>query len=261
MSNQKLISFDLQSDFAFFKKPDYNDGILLSYNMLHKPALLGILGAIIGLSGYNTKGELPQYYQRLNNLLIGIAPLSGKHEKGTFVKTSVKYTNTVGYANKDGNLLIEESMLVNPGYRCYLLLSMDNEDHHKLYEYLKTGQAEFIPYLGKNEFQAWFGESFFEYDYKSFDAKSKFSISSIFIKEGVLRKKRADQVYSFVLESMSEENKFCYFERLPVGFDSVLNQYELAEFAYTNWLLKENSVIDNLFCFVQDNEEKIIQLF
>jgi CRISPR-associated protein Cas5h len=27
--------------------------------MLHKPALLGILGAIIGLRGYEKKGEFP----------------------------------------------------------------------------------------------------------------------------------------------------------------------------------------------------------
>ena len=51
MNNQRLISFDIQADFGFFKKPDYNDGVLLTYNMLHKPALLGILGAIIGLRG------------------------------------------------------------------------------------------------------------------------------------------------------------------------------------------------------------------
>lgn len=49
MNNQRLISFDIQADFGFFKKPDYNDGVLLTYNMLHKPALLGILGAIIGV--------------------------------------------------------------------------------------------------------------------------------------------------------------------------------------------------------------------
>ena len=104
MNNQRLISFDIQADFGFFKKPDYNDGVLLTYNMLHKPALLGILGAIIGLRGYRKKGEWPEYYQRLAALPVGIEPLEGRHEKGNFQKTIVKYTNTVGYANQDGNL-------------------------------------------------------------------------------------------------------------------------------------------------------------
>ena len=112
MNNQRLISFDIQADFGFFKKPDYNDGVLLTYNMLHKPALLGILGAIIGLRGYRKKGEWPEYYQRLAALPVGIEPLEGRHEKGNFQKTIVKYTNTVGYANQDGNLLVEESMLI-----------------------------------------------------------------------------------------------------------------------------------------------------
>ena len=58
MNNQRLISFDIQADFGFFKKPDYNDGVLLTYNMLHKPALLGILGAIIGLRGYRKKERM-----------------------------------------------------------------------------------------------------------------------------------------------------------------------------------------------------------
>lgn len=67
-SDQKLISFDLKAEMGFFKKPDINDGIYLTYNMLHKPALLGILGAIIGLKGYEKKGIMPEYYSRLEHL-------------------------------------------------------------------------------------------------------------------------------------------------------------------------------------------------
>ena len=49
----KVISIDLKADFGFFKKPDTNDPIYLTFNMLHKPALLGILGAILGLMGFS----------------------------------------------------------------------------------------------------------------------------------------------------------------------------------------------------------------
>jgi len=260
--NEKLISFDLQSDFAFFKKPDYNDGILLSYNMLHKPALLGILGAIIGLAGYKEKGQPPEYYKCLQNLLVGIEPLEGKHEKGNFKKTSVKYTNTVGYANKDGNLLVEESMLIGPGYRCYLMLSTENPHHVRIYEYLKSGIAEFIPYLGKNEFHAWFNDSFVEYEYNPFSPESDFIISSLFIKEEILRKRRINARFSFSTMSMTNQGSFCYFERLPIGFDELLNQYELAEFAYTNWTLKKDgTLMDNLYSVKASGEERVIQLF
>ena len=40
---KRLLSFDLLADFACFKKPDVNEGLVMTYNCLHKPALLGIL--------------------------------------------------------------------------------------------------------------------------------------------------------------------------------------------------------------------------
>ena len=73
---KKIISFDLNAEFGFFKKPDINDGIYLTYNMLHKPALLGIIGAIIGLKGYERNGVLPEYYNKLKHIKVGIQPLS-----------------------------------------------------------------------------------------------------------------------------------------------------------------------------------------
>ena len=48
----KLISVDFYADFGFLKKPDTNNPMYFSFNMLHKPALLGILGAIIGERGF-----------------------------------------------------------------------------------------------------------------------------------------------------------------------------------------------------------------
>ena len=50
--SKRLISFDLKADFGCLKKPDVNDGLMLSFNMLHKPALMGILGAIVGEKGF-----------------------------------------------------------------------------------------------------------------------------------------------------------------------------------------------------------------
>ena len=260
MATEKLISFDLKGDFGFFKKPDYNDGLLLSYNILHKPALLGILGAVIGLQGYQQKGKLPDYYQVLKDLPIGIAPL--EHQKGNFTKTPVKYTNTVGYANLDGTLLIEETMLIKPSYRCYLLLNMKNGYHKKIYKYLKEGEAAFIPYLGKNEYPAWFGDTIQEYQFKPFTTSKEFFIHSIFLKQGGLRQQKAANDYSFNFKSMTASDSFCYFERLPTGFDEVLMQYTLHEFVYTNWRLQARSHLSNL---IQargiGTEQLIIQLF
>ena len=86
---KKLISFIIKADKGFLKKPDINDGIYLTYNMLHKPAILGILGAIIGLEGYKQNGVLPEYYLKLKDIPIGIKPMGD--EKGNFQKTLISY--------------------------------------------------------------------------------------------------------------------------------------------------------------------------
>lgn len=256
MEDVKLVSFDLRADQGFLKKPDYNEGMLLSYNMLHKPALLGILGAIIGLEGYQKKGEFPQYYTVLKDVPVGVAPLEGYHEKGNFTKSSVKYSNTVGYANKDGNLLVEETMLLRPGYRCYLLLSMDNAEQAKLYEYLKQGQAEFIPYLGKNEYQVWWlndeGENTFqEYDYVAgHQVTEKLQILNLFRKTVRLKEQADKDEYGSDYNPFEFEftpKTFAYFERLPSGFNAALMQYELGEFTFSNLPLKKEAKLPDLY--------------
>lgn len=229
----KLVSIDLEADFGFLRKPDTNDGITMSYNMLHKPALLGIFGAILGLEGYQRRGLLPEYYQQLQSLKTGIAPLGD--DNGNFAKTTIVYTNTVGYANKDGNFIAYENTLIKPSYRVFIALS----DSHPLHEYLKKGKAEYIPYLGKNEFPVWW-TNFREYPLKELEAGADFEVKTLFLKKDVVnikKEKKASSVHDF-FSSLS--NSFFYFERLPVGFQEYETrrgkefQYELKPFTYTN---------------------------
>jgi len=260
MSNEKYISFDLKADFAFFKKPDYNVGLQLSYNMLHKPALLGILGAIVGLEGYKRKGELPRYYQLLKNIPIGIEPIEKYHERGNFQKTSVKYTNGVGYANADGTLLVEETMLIKPAYRCYLQLNLADQTQALLYETINKEQCEYIPYLGKNEYQAWF-TNIQEWEAALMKKNDSFSINSIFIKKGTVRNQKVETDLAFAFDSPVPLGSFSYFERLPIGFSESLMQYQLGDFAFTDWKLKPESIVFSLYQFKNGNVQKIIQLF
>ena len=47
----KVLKFNLSGDFAFFKNEVMND-IYDTYPHIHKPALLGLFGAILGYDGY-----------------------------------------------------------------------------------------------------------------------------------------------------------------------------------------------------------------
>ncbi len=250
----KLISFDIESDFGFFRKPESNKTLNVSYNMIHRPAILGILGAIIGLEGYKEKEEFPEYYKRLNHLKIGITPLN--HEQGNYLKTSIKYSNTVGYANKDvfnkgTTFLTEELTLVAPKYRIFLFLVMDNDDEVLLYNSLKDGKSEFIPYFGKNEFTAWWG-NFMEHEFSEVNSESQLigKLETLFMRNQIIKDNVEEDNLSF-LDVIGADDfddlPFMYFERLPVDFDLNLIQYQVEEMVYTNYKIKNLEKLPNLF--------------
>lgn len=181
-SNQKLISFDLKAEMGFFKKPDINDGIYLTYNMLHKPALLGILGAIVGLKGHEKEGVLPEYYCKFRDLKVAVQPLAS--DNGNYTKEVITYNNGTGFASNEagGNLIVKEQTLLKPSYRCYLLLNTNDETEKRLYENIMSYRAEYIPYMGKNEFGVWWINPTEYSEFKAFHFNRDFKISSLFRK-------------------------------------------------------------------------------
>lgn len=268
----KLISIDLYADFGCLKKPDTNDPVYLTFNMLHKPALLGMLGAIVGLEGFREKSTAKKkkgkdpvsgreehqlnvavYYDALQELKIGIRPL--RHDNGNFSKAVLTYNNGVGYANLDGgNLMVTEQMLIAPAYRCYLLFEKDSDLFRQLYRNLKNCDAEYLPYLGKNEFSV-FWKNWQEYSFKQFEPEDKsFEIKSIFIKEQPVKGGKAK-----VFFKIGQLSRFMYFENLPVGYDAALTQYDYRPFAYTDNQMKQDYPVQNLYQLTQNDE--IVQLF
>lgn len=85
---KKLVSCTIKTEKGFLKKPDIYYGIYLTYNMLHKPAILGMLGAIIGLEPIDI-------------------------DKDNFQKTVIYYSNTTGFTNSIATQLINEHTLIN----------------------------------------------------------------------------------------------------------------------------------------------------
>lgn len=271
MPNKKLVSFDLWANMAVFKKPDVNKDMYLTYNVLHKPMLLGILGAIVGLDGYKKNGEIPEYYKLLKKLKIGIQPLqpSNPKFKASYQKTAITYNNSVGYASQEegGNLIVTEQTLIEPCFRCYVLIDFNfdspqnNNLFSHLYHNLKNGEAHYIPYLGKNEFQAsWMDDSgkilFKEYDcVEEVQPDRDFVISSLF---------SDDEAISPIMDSVDDDDfvtPFFYFENLPYTFHEQLLQYDFKLFKYTNALLragKGNSKINHLY---KISENKYVCLF
>ena len=267
----KLISFDIKADFGMLKKPDTNEPVYLTFNMLHKPALLGILGAIGGLKGFQKNGELPEYYEKLKSIKVAIMPLPkdevrGKayHENGNFTKTIIKYNNTTGLASEEagGNLMVAEQTLISPAFRCFALLDENMEEQKKLIENLLSYQADFIPYMGKNDCSLWW-ENAREIGYSDFNPKgSSFKISSLFVKSEPLKDSKEEEILYDILMDSAEGNSFSYFENLPVSYlGAPLYQYSYRSFAFTNWDLSFKSKSEYLFVKLNTERNEIIQLF
>lgn len=260
---RKLISFQIKADKGLLKKPDINDGMYLTYNMLHKPAILGILGAIIGLEGYQKNGELPAYYQKLKDVPVGVRPLDD--EKGNFQKTIITYNNTTGFASAEagGNLMVTEQTLVKPSYEIFLLLDITIEEQNILYNNIKKQEACYLPYLGKNDYSIWWNkDDVKEYNWEKLEnSSSSVTLDTIFDKhnESVEGMQEEDEIFSddfFAMLNCIEHQPFMYFERLPIGFDNKLFQYTYNDYAYTNVKLSAKA-LRNIYCL--DNE-KYIQL-
>lgn len=257
---QKLISFTIKSEKGFLKKPDINDGIYLTYNMLHKPAILGILGSIIGLEGFKKNGVLPEYYKKLKNILIGVKPVGD--EKGNFAKTRISYNNTTGFASDEegGNLIISEQTLIKPAYQIYLLLNLKNEYQNQIYLNVKNQEAVFLPYLGKNDYSLWWDKkNVQEYEFEKIQQISNFKINTIF--------KKSEPVTKCIVKVMdrkslaAQKNNFFYFENLPISYDEKFFQYKMCNFAYTNAELKDQMIINSESLFKIKKMEEVIFLY
>lgn len=265
---KKLMSFDIRADFGFLKKPDTNSPVYLTYNMIHKPCVLGVLGAIMGYSGFKDNNKLPEYYEKLVKeqfVKIGIIPL--QHEKGNFSKTNVKYNNSTGVANlsnlknvddKDvgleygATINVVEQILIKPSYRIYLLT--DNEE---LVSRIQNHEAEFLPYLGKNDFSLWW-DNVQEYEYEEFVPNSSYEVHSLFIKKMIIKDGKEVDDDKPAWEVDFDAGQFMYFERLPVGYDEELYQYIYKPFVFTSFKLNQDYKIDNLY---QLNNNDVIQVF
>jgi CRISPR-associated protein Cas5h len=231
------LTFRLSGNTAMFKKRDVNSSIYLTYNHIHKVALLGILGSIIGLDGYgqqyqynisnDDKMKFPEFYHKLQDLKVAIVPLSSK---GYFSKKLQVFNNSVGYASAEegGNLIVREYWLEYPKWQIYLY-STNQDIMDELKDYLLGGKCVYTPYLGKNDHLADITnvkEVEFSIPDKVDKINSLVSMGKINFTTGSLRNKR-------------KEDMFMFKESLPIGLVSYDNIYVFDTFLYTNQYVKD----------------------
>jgi CRISPR-associated protein Cas5h len=149
----EALKFDLLGRYAFFKNPESNMGTEFSFEHIHKPALLGVLGGILGMNGrqYVTKDNVKlDYYEELKNIKVSIAP---KHP--IFNKFTETITNTTGYANIGNTQILDREILQNVQWTIYILKDSINEVYwNELVLLLKNHESKYPIFLGNNSYKA-----------------------------------------------------------------------------------------------------------
>lgn len=149
----KALRFRLSGKTGFFKQPDVNTYLYYTYGQIHRVALLGLLGAILGYKGYNEKDreKYPEFYKKLKDLKISIV---SEGNDGIFDKKLQIFNNSTAFASNEegGNLIVKQVWLENPSWLIYILLDSDQSELMK--EYILNKKTIFTPYLGTNDHMA-----------------------------------------------------------------------------------------------------------
>jgi CRISPR-associated protein Cas5h len=244
----RAVSFRLSGKSACFRKPDVNQFAYFSYNNIHKPALLGLFGAILGLGGYaqldseNRRIEqsnraikkkadkkplnsgYPEFYKRLKGLKVSITPLA---PHGYFSKKIQVFNNSVGYASREegGNLIVREQWLEEPKWQI-MVLDDGSKEYERLKEYLIDKKSVFVPYLGKNDHIANIDEvREIALDSKLYDIDGEYYIDSLFMMDRV----------SFGMHRESDNAPFMFQEVSPMRLQEQHHFYEYEKLYFTNF--------------------------
>ena len=235
----EALKFTLSGNSAFFKDNVINT-VYLTYGNIHRVALLGMFGAILGYGGYGKQNDMlkkknkkmpdyPEFYEKLKDIKISIVS-NGKN--GCFNKKLQTFNNSVGYASKEegGNLIVKQFWLENPSWDIYILLDCD--EAKKIAEYIKNKKAIYLPYLGSNDHLANIMDvEIINIEEKIGSEDETIEILSMVKASDISEKKK--NVFSMDKNS-ARDDIYKYSEYLPVALSKDLNQHEKEKMTITN---------------------------
>ena len=235
----KALKFTLSGNSAFFKDNVINT-VYLTYGNIHRIALLGMFGAILGYGGYGKQNDMlnkkkkkipdyPEFYEKLKDIKISIV---SNGENGYFNKKLQTFNNSVGYASKEegGNLIVKQFWLENPSWDIYVLLDCD--EAKKIADYIQNRKAIYLPYLGSNDHLANIMDvEIIDIEEKMSSEDETIEILSMIKDSDISEKKK--NVFSIDKNSIRDDI-YKYSEYLPVALSKELNQYEKEKMTITN---------------------------
>lgn len=223
-----MLRISLGGKTAFFKKPDVNTYYSFTFGNIHKVALMGIFGAILGFNGYSASKidnkDLPEFYTKLEDIQCSIIP---KSKIGFINKKIQQFNNSVGYASKElgGNLIVKEQWLENPKWDIFIKL--DSDVAINLATTIMDNKCVYLPYLGKNDHPADITNATILKGCTL--SNNYYKIDSLFLKD---KAEYADP--NDYEEEYLDVKLFKYEESLPIKLNKDTQMYHYETFVNTN---------------------------
>ena len=142
----RVVVFDVWSDFAFFRRP-YSTTTSLTYNIMPRSAIEGLLGAILGI-------PYREVYPMLSDCQIALGviepvrkfPFSNMHIHTDFWQQMSEYLDGEEWKKqRNYSAIVSLELLVSPKYRVYFT---SEKLLPRLEDALKNHHTIFTPYLG-----------------------------------------------------------------------------------------------------------------
>jgi len=142
----KFLKFKLSGEVASFVKPAKTKTCLYTFQHIHKVALMGLIGATIGLNGYETSFKVyPEFYDKLKDIQIAIIPT-----KPSFKKNRKTLTEDEPLYKKYKGKVQQIQQLINPSWWIYIPLEC-NSLILQFYKKLENKESVYKQRLGSKD--------------------------------------------------------------------------------------------------------------
>ncbi|WP_017980957.1 type I-B CRISPR-associated protein Cas5b [Methanocaldococcus villosus] len=142
-----VLIFDIWGDYGHFKRI-YTTTSPLTYDIIPKTSIYGLIGAILGFSR-------DEYLKYINKETTKIAlkiinPIKKTYFGLNLINTKDKYFIPIKKKGHEPRTQIRFELLKNPKYRIYININ-DDKLYNKLKELLEEHKTIYTPYLGISE--------------------------------------------------------------------------------------------------------------
>lgn len=225
----KAIKFDIEGHTAFFKNPCINStsetDMWFSFPHIHKIAIAGIIGALIGKDGYRARNDqtYPSFWEDFKNIKVAIIP-----SKPIFKKKVVGCANTTGFANQESkfgkSMVYGEQWLMGtedePLKWSIYIEDTEEKIFNDICDAIMNGRMVYMPYLGNNHHFCDIKNA----ELVELKKSDSMTVDSIFILND-----------DIIVEEMKGRQKSIYIQyNAPIGLEEQSCSYSYAQHILTN---------------------------